>query len=145
MQEGLYTICACDSRAGVQTLITSTKNSAVQCSLLPAPPLSFLSNSPEQLPANDDRNSDLDTAIDLDTENKAESDTDYCESDNHLERYSHCAEFLAHFHTIYLQHECTPSFPSQQEIYIVFEECLLPLFRKSRNCGDETTNTTTII
>ena len=84
MLAGLQFVC--DSHAGVQTLITSTINCAVQCSLLPAPPLCFLSNSPEQPPANDDRDSDLDTASDLDTEAEEDSDTDYCESDNHLER-----------------------------------------------------------
>lgn len=65
-----FTICGVLYVAGAQTLIKSTKNSAIQCSLLPAPPLSFIvSNSPEQ--QNDDGDSD---SSDLDIEVESDSD-----------------------------------------------------------------------
>ena len=76
--------------ADVQISNVSTTDSAVQCSLLPAPPLSFMSQQPFHDGGSDA--SDLDST---ESDDAAGSDDDYCNTDleycsDHMERYMHC-------------------------------------------------------
>ena len=73
----------------VQTHRTATKDNAVQCSLLSAPPLSFLNKSSASAEEddNEDEKSNTDTS---ESESGEETDVSYSEVgeyDDHLERY----------------------------------------------------------
>lgn len=102
----------------VQTVI-ETADCAVQCSLLPAPPLILLQPLDEV---------DRDTDSDSETEETEvdESDADYLCSDETEESEGQGTQFHQHIK------------------YIVFEECLLTLFEKCQKCRGSTTVTTRV-
>ena len=149
----------CNKFPGTQTPAVATTDCAVQCSLLSAPPLSFFGNSPEQPSIDDSRESDVysdesgteaETDIDYSTESETEveTDVDYCDTDDLLKRFTIAIinRVLTPFN-IHLY--CSPNSPGsnlplhRSKKFIVFEDCLMVLFKKCQNCGDETTTTTT--
>lgn len=75
----------------MQTSSVSTRDSAVQCSLLPAPPLSFMgSYSSEQLFHSDSSDLDsteLDDAVRSNDDDYYNTESEYCS--DHMERYNY--------------------------------------------------------
>ena len=138
-----WAYCSCiNSHAGMQTPSTYTKDYSVQCSLLPAPPLSFMSNYSSEQPSSNDEDGDLDST---ESDSEAGSDTDYCNTESeycsdHMERYScMCVESVTLFMVYIL-----PSYILHlSKKYIMFEESLMYLFKRCQNCGSETYGTTT--
>ena len=121
--------------------------------------MSFFGNSPEQPSIDDSRESDMysdesgteaETDIDYSTESETEveTDVDYCDTDDLLKRFTIAIinRVLTPFN-IHLY--CSPNSPGsnlplhRSKKFIVFEDCLMVLFKKYQNCGDETNTTTT--
>ena len=115
----------------------------MQCSLLSAPPLFFLNES--SVSAEEDENEDEESNTDIsESESGEETDISYSEAveyDDHLERYGAYYIFL---NLINNQYICRLHLPYHEiKKFMVFEECLLALFKKCRNCGDSSTRITT--